>query len=168
MPPRPRIHCSASPGEELDAFVVRIAPIFDKFTAEHEWEACGELAKSSDGRYGIVVGSVQAALSCITSEENVPDGFVAIGQSVHSHPRTRTVRPTASDLALQRRTGFRGLPYREVESNKAARSFSIPDFNADPGYLVTAGRVLHQQGLKTVRTMGKLESVAPVRNFAQR
>lgn len=159
----------SEPGEGLDEFVVRVAPLFDEFTARTEWEACGELAREPGGRYALVIGTLQAALSCGTSEANVPEGFVAIGQSVHSHPRTRTVRPTASDREIQRQAGLRGLPYKAVESNRGARSFSPEDVAAGPGYLVASGRVLHQAGsLKDVREVGRLDRLAPVRHFAQR
>ena len=158
----------SQPGESLDDFVVRVAPIFDAFTARTEWEACGMLAQDATGRYALVIGTLQAALSCGTSRDNVPEGFTAIGQTVHSHPRTKTVRPTPSDLEIQRQSGLRGLPYKAVESNKGAKSFSPEDFAAGPGYLVSAGRILHQAGLKTVRTVGELEDLAPIRHFAQR
>lgn len=158
----------SQPGESLDAFVVRIAPVFDAFTARTEWEACGELAQSEDGRYAVVIGSVQASLSCATSKDNVPVGFTAMGESVHSHPSTPDVRPTGSDQAIQRMFGIRGLPYKVVEKNAGSKGFSPVDFEAGPGYLVVSGRVMHQQGLRTTREVGRLDTVAPRRRLPLR
>lgn len=159
---------TSEPGETLDAFMLRIAPTLDAFTAKSEWEACGAIAQAPDGRYGIVVGSVQAALSCAVSAQNVPAGFVAIGQSLHSHPRTKTIKPTASDLAIQAASNIRGLPYKAVEKNPYSQKFSDVDVSSGPGYLVADGRVLHQAGWDRVREVGRLASKAPIRRLPQR
>lgn len=153
----------SQPGESLDEFVVRIAPVLDAFTAQTEREACGVLAQDAQGRYATVIGSVQASLSCATSTDNVPEGFVPIGQTIHSHPSTPDVHPTGSDQALQQMFGIRAVPYKRVEKNPGSRGFSQVDFQAGPGYLVVAGRILHQEGLRTTREVGRLESRAPVR-----
>lgn len=153
----------SSPDETLDGFVLRAAPILDAFTAQTEWEACGVLAQDDQGRYATVIGSVQASLSCATSTDNVPVGFAPIGQTIHSHPSTPDVRPTGSDQALQQMFGIRGAPYKRVEKNPGSRGFSPVDFQAGPGYLVVGGRVMHQEGLRTTREVGRLESRAPVR-----
>ena len=150
-------------GESLDEFVVRIAPVLDAFTAQTEWEACGVLAQDAQGRYATVIGSVQASLSCATSADNVPEGFASIGQTVHSHPNTPDVRPTGSDQALQEMFGIRAVPYKRVEKNPGSRGFSPVDFQAGPGYLVVGGRIMHQEGLRTTRQVGRLESTAPTR-----
>lgn len=153
----------SEPGESLDGFVLRLAPVLDAFTARTEWEACGVLAQDEAGRYAAVIGSVQASLSCATSTENVPEGFVAMGQSIHSHPATPDVRPTPSDEAIQRMHGIRGAAYKAVKKNTGSKGFSPVDFQAGPGYLVVAGKVLHQHGLRTTREVGRIENAAPRR-----
>ena len=95
-------------------------------------------------------------------------GFTALGQSVHSHPSTPDVRPTGSELAIQRMFGIRGLPYKVVEKNAGSKGFSPVDFEAGPGYLVVSGRVMHQQGLRTTREVGRLDTVAPRRRLPLR
>jgi hypothetical protein len=156
------------PGETMDQFVVRIAPALDAFTAKMEWEACGVIGQAPDGHYGIVVGSIQAALTCATSNANVLPGMVATNQSFHSHPRTATVRPTVIDRNIQARNKGHFLPFREVESNKNAMMFSEADYAMGPGYMLHNGTIRHQEGRGTTRVVGKLEHKAKVRFFDQR
>ena len=138
----------SAPGETLDAFVVRIAPVLRAYTRATGYEACGVLA--SDGeRFAVVVGSNLSHAACGTSDTFVPSGFSPVGQTLHSHRTGGTYRANESDRTLM--GGRVGANFK----SSAPDEFSPHDFHA-PGYLVGARGVWHQEGRRAVRRVGAL------------
>lgn len=158
----------SEPGESLDEFILRTAPVLDAFTAEKEWEACAAIAKTPDGdRYGFVLTSSQGMLGCLVYTNILPDGMEFAGMSVHSHPGTPDVHPTYMDGVLLAMRGLSGQ-VRAGAPNWGRRGFSKDDYDAGPGYLVANGRVFFQAGRKTDREVGKLPNPANTRSFPRR
>lgn len=158
----------SEPGESLDAFILRTAPVLDAFTAKKEWEACAAIAKSHEGdRFGFVLTTSQAMLGCLVYTDMLPEGMVFSGMNFHSHPGTPDIYPTYMDQQLLNMRGLRGQ-VRAGDRNAGRRGFSKDDFEAGPGYLVAGGRVFYQAGLKTVREVGKLSEPARNRSFPRR
>ena len=157
---------TSEPGESLDAFVMRTAPLFDKYTAEKEWEACATIATDGQGRYGFVLTSSQASLGCILYPDDIPEGMVATNMNIHSHPATKEIYPSHMDHQIMHLRGMKVL--RDEIPNQGKRGFSPEDYEAGPGYLVVAGKVLYQEGRGTIREVGKLEHRAPTRAFPRR
>lgn len=157
----------SEPNETLDAFMLRVAPVLDKFTAEKEWEACAAIGKTPDGqRYGFILTSSQAALGCLVYTEALPAGMVSANVSIHSHPGTREVYPGYMDRQIM---AMRGMKVVQAEMKNQGRSgFSPEDFDAGPGYLVAGGNVMFQEGRGSVRRVGRLAERAPVRSFPRR
>lgn len=156
----------AEPGEEMDAFALRIAPLLDAYTAKHEVEVCGVIASDDNGALGIVLGTSEAAMACLLQLNRVPEGMVAKGYSIHSHPRPKKIRTTQADRLL--RSWIGDLPAREIEPNPGYNRFSGHDFQSK-GYLVAAGQVWFQNGSgKSVRKVGKIDEPASTRHFDPR
>lgn len=157
----------SEPGESLDAFMLRVAPVLDQFTAANEWEACAAIGKTPEGdRYGFILTSSQAALGCLVYTDSLPEGMVSAGLTLHSHPGTKEVYPGYMDRQIM---AMRGRKVLQAEMKNHARGgFSPEDFDAGPGYLVAGGMVLYQEGRGHIRRVGRLESKAPVRSFPRR
>ncbi|MGX5730923.1 hypothetical protein ACWKWK_10370 [Pseudoxanthomonas beigongshangi] len=144
-------------GEPLEDFVLRIAPVLDRYTHETGFEACGMVAQSADGeRFGVRLGSTKGAMTCEMRRSNVPEGMTALRLSIHSHPHKPVVMPTAADVSFYAGTQasngrmiLRGRPERV-----GGAYFSAADYASGPGYLVSEGRVLYQQGKGTERDLG--------------
>lgn len=154
------------PGEKIDDFVLRIAPILDAYTAEHEVEVCGVVGSKYDGSLGIILGTINASVTCSFDRNRVPEGMFTLGWSVHSHPNAKKVKVTDIDRLLAKRSG--SPAFETLAKNQGARGFSLQDFQV-PGYLVAGGKVLFQDGIpKSVRVIGKLENPAKVRFFDPR
>ncbi len=144
-------------GEHLEDFVLRIAPMLDRYTRETGFEACGMVAQSPDGeRFGVRLGTSQGAMTCEMRRSNVPAGMTALRLSIHSHPHKPTILPTAADVAFYAGTQaangrmvLRGRPQRV-----GGAFFSSGDYASGPGYLVSDGRVLYQEGKGSERDLG--------------
>lgn len=144
-------------GEPLEAFVLRIAPVLDRYTRETGFEACGMVAQSPDSeRFGVRLGSTKGAMTCEMRRSNVPPGMAALRLSIHSHPHKPTILPTAADVAFYAgnqaangRMVLRGRPQRV-----GGAFFSTGDYASGPGYLVSDGRVLYQEGKGSERDLG--------------
>jgi hypothetical protein len=106
-------------------------------------------------------------LGCLVYSDRLPDGMVAAGVSVHSHPATPDVYPTYMDRQLLAMRGYKGL-IKVGMRNRGRAGFSVDDFEAGPGYLVVAGNVLFQAGRQAIRAVGRIEDPAPVRKFKRR
>lgn len=138
----------SQPGEDLDAFILRLGPRMRAFTDRAGFEACGLLA--TDGqRFGVVVGSTLAHAACGSFLEAVPEGMTPTGETVHSHRAGGVYRANESDHIL---TGVRvGARF----SAGSPDEFSREDYHT-PGYLVGARGVWHQAGRRSVRQVGQL------------
>ena len=146
-------------GEELEAWLVRIAPILATHTQESGHEACGYIAQNQDGsRYGIRLTTSKGALTCVVDPTRVPEGMTALRATFHSHPQRSIVLPTAAD-----ELHYRANPLPSGQWIKRARpvdlgnsTFSAADYAAGAGYVVTKGRVFFQSGKGTDREVGAL------------
>lgn len=144
-------------GEPLEDFVLRIAPVLDRYTHETGFEACGMVAQSADGeRFGVRLGSTKGAMTCEMRRSNVPEGMTALRLSIHSHPHKPVVMPTAADVSFY--AGTQASNGRMIQRGRPERVggafFSVGDYASGPGYLVSEGRVLYQQGKGTERDLG--------------
>jgi hypothetical protein len=149
-------------GETLDAFALRAGVWFRNFTTSSGYEACGPVlvAKEDEGRWAIPVFSNLSQIGCVMPETAV-EGFVATGQTIHSHPVVPMVTPNAQDKLFISGQSTRFNAERRQRRTVDPRVFSKTDFESGPGYLVTDGKVLHQNGPSAVREVGVLPAVEP-------
>lgn len=133
--------------ESLDAFVLRTAPALQEYTQRTGFESCAQIGQNADGLYAYSLSSIGAQLSCVIDANGLPEGFVSINVTIHSHPTAPKIYPNAVDRILAQHA--KQLLSKEVR-NAGARGFSTADF-ATPGYLIAGHQVLHQKGFGTVR-----------------
>lgn len=50
---------TSQPGERLQAFLLRIAPVLQAYTRKTGWEACGVIGQGPQG-YGVALGTNQS------------------------------------------------------------------------------------------------------------
>lgn len=159
----------SQPGEVLDLFMLRVAPVLRAHTLKTGHEACGVVAEDESG-YAIVVGSSGAAAACINDRTRVPEGFVASDLTIHSHPESPTLRLSRIDRAIMglaarasggaewgEAQGPRSLRVQRAMPNSGLMGFSDADFGGGPGYLVAGGRLLRQDGREAVHVVGSVE-----------
>ncbi|EKT4083266.1 hypothetical protein [Stenotrophomonas maltophilia] len=147
----------SEPGEALSDFMQRIAPVLDRHTRESGHEVCGMVAQSADAeRFGVRLGTTKGAMTCSMSRSNVPDGMHALNVSIHSHPHTRSVLPTAADVSFYAENPLSsGRMVKRGRSERVGGAyFSSGDYAAGPGYLVAEGQLLYQEGKGTERNLG--------------
>lgn len=147
-------------GEDLDAFVLRIASEVQSFTSASGWETCGVIAEGANG-YGVRMVSSRGAMTCEMLRDNVPMSMKPLPLTLHTHPAQRNVRPTPSDAsyyASNPNVAGRMIKVGRAESVGGA-VFSSPDYNL-PGYLIAEGKVLHQAGKGSERLVGHVASQA--------
>lgn len=114
-------------GENLDAFVVRIAPRLLAYSEATGLEACGVLAKDGE-RYGVKVGSNRAHAVCVNMRLFLPEGMTSVAQTLHSHPSGSSYRVNAQDRL------FLGMltPLRSIQE-RGRPGFSPEDFSSGAG-----------------------------------
>lgn len=153
----------SEPGETLDEFAVRLTPRLREFSDATHFEACGRFAKAPDGRFGVIVGTNHAHIACVVRNTLVPEGMVAINNSIHSHGTERGATMNKSDKTLM---GDHLIGGRGVISVAGQRldAFSEHDFRGGPGYLAAPNATLHHRGSSsTVRIVsGSVRSEAEV------
>ncbi|HHA2423514.1 TPA: hypothetical protein ACOD9U_001316 [Stenotrophomonas maltophilia] len=150
----------SEPGEGLEAFMLRLAPVLDRHTRESGHEVCGMVAQSSDTeRFGVRLGTTKGAMTCSMSRANVPLGMRALKLSIHSHPHTRSVLPTAADVSFYAENPLSsGRMVKRGRSERVGGAyFSSGDYAAGPGYLVAEGQLLYQEGKGTERNLGRFD-----------
>ena len=136
----------------LPDLIVRIAPVMANYTNDTNWEVCSPIGVNENGDYAVSLISSGSSLGCIIYLENLPEGFAHTGMSVHSHPGVKNVIPNDMDKKI---ASFHGRRLANRVRNQS-EGFSPDDFAAGPGYLITPTQVLHQEGFKTVRRVGRL------------
>ncbi|MCC8670478.1 hypothetical protein LN461_14160 [Xanthomonas arboricola] len=67
----------SQPGETMDAFILRIAPRLNKFTADLRAEVCGTI-RTEQGRHAVVIRTYHDRYSCFVERDGLP--------YVHTHP----------------------------------------------------------------------------------
>jgi len=140
-------HLSA-PGEAKEAFLLRIAPEVAVWTAENQAEACAFVATDGE-RWGLKLITLRSQFECVFAYGVVPEGMTTTNETFHSHPPadgggyitltegTKAAAAALGDASLRRVRQLR------VENGG---EFSERDFSAGPGYLITNGRLLFQNG----------------------
>lgn len=149
----------SEPGEEIDPFVLRVAPKLAEFTKQSGREACGFVAKDAqEDLLGVRFYTSGGAMTCMLIRSLVPDGMFALRTSIHSHPERSVVMPTMADMKYYQdnpmasgRAIVRGRP-----EQVGGRTFSDADYAVGPGYVVARGEVHHQAGKGTERLVATL------------
>lgn len=150
-------------GETLDAFALRAGVWFRNFTTGSSYEACGPVMVSSqeEGRWAIPVFSNLSQLGCAMPEA-VVEGFVATGETIHSHPVEKVVKPNARDRVFVAGQSNRFNAERRQRRTVDSSKFSATDFASGAGYLVADNKVFYQNGPSSVRQVGELPAEVPV------
>lgn len=145
-------------GEDLEAFLLRLAPTLEAYTAENGFEACGVVAQNEDGdRFGVRLVTSRGALTCFMRTADVPKGMRPLRLTIHSHPQRTKVAPTTADVAFfATRPSPSGRLVRrgQLEHTSHGAAFSSADYEAGAGYLVTHGALHYQEGRGTERVVG--------------
>ncbi|HEL4296726.1 TPA: hypothetical protein UM674_000655 [Stenotrophomonas maltophilia] len=114
------VHTS-NPGESMDAFIVRIAPVAVAEAKARRAMVCGVIGQS-DSSYSLRLKTDGEPLNCEIVMDDLESGAVSSGQTFHTHK---------SD------------PFGPAR-------FSYDDYAA-PGYLAQDNTVMHQRGRGTAR-----------------
>jgi hypothetical protein len=143
---------TSEPDEDHDAFLLRVAHYMQRWTDTNNAEVCGYLA--SDGtRWGVRLTTLKSQLTCISSKQVVPDGMIASGENIHSHPSAGEHGTLSTSMDTKRvARAFREQVGRVI---RPSPGFSKDDFDAGPGYLVADGKLSYQAGEGTVRILGE-------------
>jgi len=135
-------------GEAKETFLLRVAPAIAGWTAESQAEACAFVA--TDGqRWGLKLITLRSQFECVFAYGVAPEGMTTTKETFHSHPpatRGGYIKLTEATKAAAKALGdpsLRGVSHMRVENDG---EFSERDYRAGPGYLVTNGRLLFQDG----------------------
>jgi len=140
----------------MEAFAVRVAYVLRAWTATHGVEAIGNLCRTPDGaRWGTVLLTVGAHVASPVTNA-CPDGMLATGVDIHSHPQHQQYRPNAIDQVFLGRS-FSG----DERINTFPDRFSDDDF-VHPGYMVGRNGLHYQGGRDAVRLVRDLREPVPV------
>lgn len=133
---------------EMDEFATIVADRLQQFTSAEKTEACAAICRAETGEWGASPLSIGSHLVCPIIAK-CPDGMVATGEHIHSHPRSGSyVVNLADKIVLRQRLYTVGSTAKTGNT----RVFSSEDFSGGPGYMVTAsGRLFHQSGPHAVR-----------------
>lgn len=128
-------------GESKDAFILRIAPVIDEWTAQNHAEACGAITVK-DGLYAVVITTQGSQVQC--DSIMVMKGWTAIGETVHSHSM-----PENKDgiLYITHATSVVSEGHlHQGERIRPVYGFSGGDYVTGPGYVILGRNVLYQNG----------------------
>lgn len=127
----------------LNDFVLGISPYLHGYAEKTNTESCGEIAKNKSGVYALIWGTNHSHLACVIPEANVPNGFTAIGMTIHAHPVRRGFRMTKADVVLG---GFGCLGRWVGLFVDTPNHFSQDDYAGGPGYLAIPDGAIRQNG----------------------
>ena len=138
----------SQPHQTLEEFVSSIAYVLADHTKRTRHEVCGMLGENNNNQFAITLGTSQSQIGCQIRRSHIPEGFVSLEQTVHSHPPAGQKHLTSNDL------------YWSVHTNQPNRfTFhlkegpSSKDRQLGPGWLVNPNEVVFFQG-KTTRRVG--------------
>ncbi|RDI99401.1 hypothetical protein DVT68_00620 [Dyella solisilvae] len=143
------------PGEQHDAFVLRVAEALKAWTDQTGTEACGSIARTNDGGYYVQLTTLKAQMVCLRSTV-MPDGMTYTGDDIHSHVHRHpgNVTVTFQDEAAMDEVGEQGtlenmrrLGIHTVHVDSV--DFSDDDYAGGPGYLVVNDTLRYQHGRGT-------------------
>lgn len=115
---------------------MRTAPALQEYTQRTGFESCAQIGQNADGLYAYSLSSIGAQLSCMIDVNGLPEGFVSINVTIHSHPTAPKIYPNAVDRILAQ---YAKQQLNKEVRNAGARGFSTADF-ATPGYLIAGQR----------------------------
>jgi hypothetical protein len=139
----------------METFAVRVAYVLRGWTRTHGVEAIGNLCRTPDGsRWGTVLLTVDAHVASPVTNA-CPDGMLATGVDIHSHPQHQRYRPNAIDQLFLGRS-FTG----DERINTFPDQFSDDDF-VHPGYMVGRSGLHYQGGRDAIRLVRDLREPAP-------
>ena len=144
------------PGEDLDGFLVRVSQAIDAFTAKTSHEACGVLmAHVQEEAWRVRLTTNRSHISCTLILFYEP-GFERLGPDIHSHPFLPDGAFANAQDVLRNPRFTCGQHIRVFDER-----FSTQDLDRGPGYLVSRGRLLYQDGetflAKEIATFERLE-----------
>lgn len=155
------VHSAA--GESLDAFALRIGPLLRAYSDETRYEACGAIGQVPGGRYGVIIATNESHIGCISSNDILPEGMDATGQTIHSHGKNESCVANKTDIALfGKDLGKHGIGYNTGRpmafmkiNGQGINEFSDLDLDGEDGYLAAeGGKVLHHTNGK-VRVLSR-------------
>ncbi len=135
-------------GESQDQYLVRLAQWMLNYTTGTNYEICGALAKSESGQLSVRLFTNNSHISCANTGAVAP-GYVATGDSIHSHPVNERFTINDADRAFIRDRIGGGQVKRNAAFAAGGKDFSDQDYLSGPGYLVAHGRLLYQSGRGT-------------------
>lgn len=156
------------PGEEKEAFLMRVSPEIEAWTAQNNAETCAFVA--TDGRgWGLKLITIRSQVDCVFAFGVAPEGMTTTKETFHTHPRMDQggyVKVNAQSREAMARLGddVRGKPtWFRIENNN---EFSKYDIEAGPGYLITNGQLLYQDGpgKKHLRIVGGISTLVATSN----
>jgi hypothetical protein len=135
-----------NPGESKAEFINRTAVFLDNWVRENKEEACGQIASNADGNLSVVLVTVHSHAACGEPAGAVVEGYKWMGETIHVHPYFRSY--VVSDADQRMGDGEIG---RRIAIEPA--HFSHMDYASGPGYLVTGGKLLYQNGVGTSKVV---------------
>lgn len=160
---------NSNPEESLDSFVLRIAPELRAYSERTGFEACGAIAKTTEGTYSIIVGTNHSHIGCAVLHDKIAPDAIFTRQAIHSHGTDKPVRPTKADLVffgpMLSKYGIGPNTRRPLTKigGQGANDFSETDLKGLDGYLAGETRVLHHVG----GVVRQLSAPGPVRSRAE-
>lgn len=142
----------SAPGETEDAFLLRLAPELRDYADRTGYESCGVVGSDGNGRFGVVLGSNQSHIACLSNTFAVLPGMSSTGQTIHSHGRVGSFEWSAVDKRLAE-SDVAALTDDTIRAQDV-ETFSPGDYRSGPGYLAVPGGLLHQDGTAYVSVVG--------------
>lgn len=145
----------SEPGEGKEAFLLRVAAEAQAWTQANDAETCAFIATDGE-RFGLRLLTLRSQVDCVFAYDVAPAGMKTTAETFHTHPAQN--RGGYIELSDATRKSMRELgdlerhakpKWAQVENKN---EFSKRDLEAGPGYLVTEGRLLYQDGSKRAKT----------------
>lgn len=137
-------------------FLKTVGGFLQDFSTRTGFEACGFIwFNKTTGQYTVPLTTTNSHSRCAnTNMQPNNTGFVSTFETIHVHPEQLTYRLNAADQALN--PSLRNTPRKTIIRSGDGSRFSKEDFNSGPGYVVTGGLLLYQQGEGTSIAMGNV------------
>ncbi|WP_296246279.1 hypothetical protein [uncultured Stenotrophomonas sp.] len=138
----------SEPGEGKEAFLLRIASPVQEWTQSNEAEACAFIATDGE-RWGLKLITLRSQFECVFAYGVAPEGMTTTRETFHSHPPTNSggyITLTEATKAAAKALGDASLDRIKMMRVENEGEFSERDFKAGPGYLITNGHLLFQDG----------------------
>lgn len=145
-------------------FLQRVAVQLRGYARDTGFEACGFIwHDEARQRFAIPLTGNHGHSQCVNT--NMPpsvQGFTRTRETIHVHPEQGSYRTNAIDRMLD--ATARARPPHTLLYAPKTTDFSDDDYAAGPGYLITFGRFLHQDGKGTRTDLGPVPMPPEVPN----